>query len=337
MHRRACLAAAAAWAVGAGAQDVPILRLEPLPGEVLLRVAHVVNPALPTEPPGFVEAVLARAPELAWPWLGLRVRFEAAARLPIAEAFARLKRKRLADYADAVYGAADRAGARDRLVRSLNTHLTRTGRTVAALWHEVQWHFDGGPEPATLTALAERLVDRQIEAVAAWQGFFGQEVHHIFPAWVAAAVESHWPWELIVTNQLVASTEFEWVELASMLRGGVTNGITTQSPASARGLVSVLTLFPFVSDDPEMLRLRGGRRGGGPDAVEWAAALLVHELGHQLLHLGHPSNSACVMAPPKTLRFHEWTARLDPLGCPLSSESENKPGFLKFRRFDATG
>lgn len=335
MRRRAFLTAAAAWTISAAGQTVPVLRLEPLPGEVVLRVARVVNPALPTVPQGFVEAVLARASELTGPWLGLRVRFHEVARLPMAEAFARLKRNRLADYADAVFGAAHRAGARESLVESLKTHLERTGRGVAALWPEVQPHLGAGPEPATLAALADMLVDRQMETVAAWQGRFGQEVYHLFPAWVAAARDSHWPWELIVTNQLVASTEFDWVELASMLRGGVTNGITTQSPASARGLVSVLTLFPFVSDDPVMLRLRGGRPGGGPAAVEWAAALLVHELGHQLLHLGHPAHPACVMTPPMTLRFHEWVAQLDAAKCPLSSEPGNTPGAVKFRRLDA--
>ena len=92
-------------------------------------------------------------------------------------------------------------------------------------------------------------------------------------------------------------------ELVSMLRAGVANGITTQSPSSAHGLVSVLTLHPFCGNDETIVALRDGRPGGGADAVEWAAALLVHELGHQLMHLGHPTNAACVHATAADLEL----------------------------------
>jgi hypothetical protein len=103
------------------------------------------------------------------------------------------------------------------------------------------------------------------------------------------------------------------------------------SPSSRYGTASVLSLFPFTSQDAVTRALRGDTDGKSTNAVEGAAAMLVHELGHQLLHLGHPFNSkACIMNPPQLLRFSAWTQGLDATQCPLGHHVENRPGVTKF-------
>ena len=60
--------------------------------------------------------------------------------------------------------------------------------------------------------------------------------------------------------------------------------------------------------------------------------LLVHELGHQLLGLGHPfENDACVMNPPQLLRFKEWLKKLNPDKCDVGSSVDMRLGRLTFR------
>lgn len=156
-------------------------------------------------------------------------------------------------------------------------------------------------------------------------------VYNEFVAWLAAAAASAWPFEVILTNQLIAGVEYSNNHLHSSLRGGVTNGLTTQSPHSRYGLVSVLSLYPFTSNDEATLELRGGVRSAGGEPAQWAAALLVHELGHQLLHLNHPfGHPACVMNAPPMLLFRQWLAGLDAAACPLGSSPEMTPGAIRF-------
>ena len=336
MRRRAALLALAALAAPgvATAQPTP-LRSMPLPvhpPEVRLRMAYFHNPALPEPAPGFVAAVLAQAQRLAPSQIGLAVRFEGDARLDIREAFAHLPPPLRARALQQAYSPAATRTDRRRLVGSLRRQLAGIDRSFAALVAQARPDLLPGPDPADLDALAEALIESQLSRLEAWRPLHGDDQFHLFPAWIVAAETGRWPFELVITNQLVASAEYDWMELEATARAGVTNGITTQSPASAHGLVSVLTLYPFIGNDPTLVAMRGGLPGGGPDAVDWAAALLVHELGHQLLHLGHPpGNAACVMKPTPSLRFAEWVRQHDASRCLLGSEPAMTPGAVKFR------
>lgn len=321
------LPGAAAAEATAAASTMPV---PPVGASATLRLAYFHNPAFPDPPAGFADAVLRRSQAWCLDHLRIDVGYVGGDRLAIADAFQGLPAEARDQLPRQVHGFGGTRGERWRLVEPLKRHLAATRRSFASLLDEARPHLLT-PEPGDLDELAEALVDSQLLRLARWQPLFGDDLYHLFPAWLAAAAASRWPWEVVLTNGLVASAEYEAMELWHLLRAGVTNGITTQSPSSAHGLVSVLTLYPFTGNDPTLLALRDGRAGGGDDAVEWAAALLVHELGHQLMHLAHPASPACVMRPPQTLRFHEWVAGLDASRCRLGSVREMVPGAVKFQ------
>jgi hypothetical protein len=138
------------------------------------------------------------------------------------------------------------------------------------------------------------------------------------------------PYEVIVTNQLIASVEYANNSVHSALRGGITNGFTTPNPQSRYKTTAIVSTYPFIAEDAAIRALRAGESYGRPDALRYAGVLLAHEIGHQLWHLGHPyGRTACVMAPTPLLHFRRWVEGLMPADCPLAQEGPMKPGFTK--------
>ena len=78
-----------------------------------------------------------------------------------------------------------------------------------------------------------------------------------------------------------------------------------------------------------LVELRDDKAYNDEQVTSYAAALLTHEIGHQLLHLGHPfGNPKCVMSPTPLLKYREWLEGLDAADCPLNSEASMTPGFV---------
>jgi hypothetical protein len=136
--------------------------------------------------------------------------------------------------------------------------------------------------PSNASTLAEALIDTQLARFAAWQklkGIDGQDwlndhLYNEFYAWVHAPRTQAWPFEVVITNQLITSAEYVENTIHSALRGGVSNGITIQSPSSRYGTVSVCSLFPMTSMDSLTRQLRNDPLGQEPQSAEAAATLL---------------------------------------------------------------
>jgi len=136
--------------------------------------------------------------------------------------------------------------------------------------------------------------------------------------------------EIILTTQLVASVEYVEVPVHTSLRGGITGGSTEYNPSSQFGSSVWVSLFPYLSEDPQIRELRGGRSYTRDQALRLAGAMLAHEMGHQLFHLGHPwSNEACVMRPAEALDFAAWIGKFDAERCRIGSSPAMTPGALK--------
>ena len=136
--------------------------------------------------------------------------------------------------------------------------------------------------------------------------------------------------DIIFTNQLVASVEYMPISVHTSIRGGITGGSTEFNPASQYGSSVWVSLFPFVSEDDHIKTLRGGDPYTREQALIYAGAMLAHEMGHQLLHLGHPwSNKACVMRPAEVLDFASWVNNLDAAKCQIGSDAAMQPETIK--------
>lgn len=140
------------------------------------------------------------------------------------------------------------------------------------------------------------------------------------------------PFDIVITNQLVASAETFGFAPHAAMRGGLTNGFTGFSRSGTYGAFAMVSTFPFAND-------LGDLRDLGPDRVfdplntaEFTALILAHEIGHLLLHLGHPwTNASCAMFPVLPRRMGEYKRTVSPEGCPLGSEPAMTPGAIQIQ------
>lgn len=136
------------------------------------------------------------------------------------------------------------------------------------------------------------------------------------------------PYDIVITNQLVASAEMYDMSVHSSIRGGITAGTTTFSKQARYGSYVYIMLYPMLNNSEMLVELRDDKAYTDEQLTTYAAALLTHEIGHQLLHLGHPfGNPKCIMSPTPLLKYREWLEGLDASACPLNSEPSMTPGF----------
>jgi len=136
--------------------------------------------------------------------------------------------------------------------------------------------------------------------------------------------------EIVLTNQLVASVEYMAIPVHTSIRGGISGGSTEYNPSSRFGSSVWVSLFPYLSDDPHIREFRNGDTYTRDEALSYAGAMLAHEMGHQLLQLGHPwSNEACLMRPAEALDFASWVNKFDAKKCQIDSNPAMKPGTTK--------
>lgn len=128
--------------------------------------------------------------------------------------------------------------------------------------------------------------------------------YHQYVYWDAAVREVR-RYDLIITNQLLASAETIDAQIHASLRGGITTGFTERSNATYGGSI-VLSSYPVLGEEPPLVEMRGGSYTRD-EAARYLGAYTSHELGHLLLHLDHPFDQPdCIMNPARLLRYREW-------------------------------
>jgi hypothetical protein len=314
------------------------LPLPTLDADTPLRVVYAHNPRFDRPVSGLIDAILVQAQALCTIHLGLGVQWTAVQEIPIDHLFSAITAQRWNQLRPLTY---DFAGGRSRdiLIIELERSLRLNRSPIAAQIAYAQPHLISTIAPNDSRSLAAALIDTQLVRFNQWKGLTGNDaqpllngsLYNEYMAWALAPRGQAWPFEVVITNQLLASVEYQSNSLHSALRGGVSNGLTCESPASRYGTVSTLSLFPFINQTSLTRQLRGDDDRFTADPVQAAATLLTHELGHQLLHLGHPfGNKSCVMNPPELLQFSNWVKGLDAARCPLGNEAENTAGVERF-------
>jgi hypothetical protein len=115
------------------------------------------------------------------------------------------------------------------------------------------------------------------------------------------------PYDVVLTNQLVASIETYDLDVHSSLRGGINGGTTTYSKQGRYGGYVFVSMFAMLNDSAMLGILRDDAQYSSAQVENYTAATLVHELGHLFFHYGHPFGmTGCVMNPTPLLRYREW-------------------------------
>ena len=315
------------------------LTLPRLPaGSVELRVAFVANPRMPGISRQQISTLLEQARTVAREHFGVDVNFTQPDEMSVETFFSRFPPGLRVALNRAVYDFKTGGGDLERLRRSFVSYLRGAADDFDDLYGLAQPYLFGALESRTIEALAdgllrthlERLVDLSLYLGSGGTKLIDETPYNELIHW--GAVQSlAMPYEVILTNQLIASAEYSAVSIHSAIRGGLTDGFTTVNPASRFGTTAMLSVYPFIGHDESTRQMRGNENYSEDDAMRFAAHMLVHELGHMLFHFGHPhGRTACVMSPPLSLRYRAWVTQLSAADCKPWSSAAMSPGFVRF-------
>ena len=135
------------------------------------------------------------------------------------------------------------------------------------------------------------------------------------------------PYEIVITNQLVASIEENGMPVHTCLRGGITGGnMTFNKDSELEGFVFV-SAFQIINDNKLMSFLRDDKTYTEEQSLNYIAATLTHELGHLIFHYAHPFNAqSCIMNPTPLLQYRQWFDQLDVEACNRLNSPMQQPG-----------
>lgn len=329
---RPLIAAALLLAASSCAHRAPFPGLD---GEtVTLRVAYVVNPAFPGMKTEQIRAVLAAARRGVRENFGVDVEFLEPEEQPLKALFDRVTSRDRTEWNGLSYDFKSGKGNRARLTRgyaaafrssdeSLREMIAYAEPFLLAPLREES--YDGFAQTVTAT-LVTRLEQIKSQKLPDGSALIDLSPNNEVLYWVFIGRLS-FPYDVVITNQLIASAEYVGSSVHTAIRGGITNGITTRNPSSRYGATAIVSTYPLIGEDGVMRALRGDETYSEADSAEFAGLLLVHEIGHQLFDFGHPyGRRSCVMNPPEMLHFRSWASQLSPKDCPIGGSPTMKPG-----------
>lgn len=328
-----------AHAVAAPWKPIPLPRIEH--GKVEMRVVYAENPRIEGLERDQIERLLAHSRRIARQHFNLDIVFKDYVTIPLDDLFDYLpdaaRQKSLQQIYDFKSGAGNPARVRQALIESLRQESSLRDALEFARPYLVR-----PPHAETYGGLAGALLDTLLQRIEHWSqlqakdggSIIDQSAYNEYALWTLLGYGAL-PYDVIISNQPMISIEYTDLPLHTSLRGGITVGNTNFNKGSPLGTLALISTFAFTHDDDQLTLLRGGRVYSRQQAMDLAGAYLVHEIGHQLLHLGHPlSQRGCVMTPAQLLRFEQWYAALDPANCRLGSSPQMQVGavspLLKF-------
>jgi hypothetical protein len=305
---------------------------------VQLRVAYVDNDRFKGVDDAQIRSILDRTRQLVKQHFDIDISFSQHDHISIQDFFSNLKQtvKRARDNSMLVSGKLS-AKQRLRLRDSIYKTLERYWNDRELVTDFARPYLENPLPEDDFHKLADSLVETlliRLEYSYQQQADDGRPVLDGSPynewVWWDSLGYGNVPYDVVITNQLVASAEYYGMDVHSSLRGGITAGTTTYSKSAQFGTFSWIMLYPMLNDNEVLARLRDDAHYSPGEVTEYAANLLTHELGHLLLHLGHPfGNHNCVMAPTPLLKYRQWVDGLNPALCQLNSEEQMVPGVAK--------
>jgi hypothetical protein len=307
------------------------------PGSTIqIRVVQSNNPRLPHMSPDQIQIMLASAQLTVWKNFGVYVEFTEAPEVGIDRLFALLPPPVKEARTQSIYDFKSGTGDKQKLAEGIHTTLTEHGTKLEGALAYAAPYLPADAHPKDLMAFSDLLANTMLERLEQWRHITAPDGAPVLDAspyneWVYwdTLGYGNLPYDLVITNQFIASAEYYGVDVHSAIRGGVTVGTTSYSRTSKYGSFVFWSTFPFTDNSDISKRLRGGDEYSEVDAAELSGAYLAHEIGHLLLQLGHPfGQKACVMNPVSMLKFREWFYQVYGAGCLIGSRPEMTEGAI---------
>ncbi|MFH2133968.1 MAG: hypothetical protein ABII81_02150 [Pseudomonadota bacterium] len=307
------------------------------PGQTIqLRVAHAINDRLPRMTPEQLNTLLAATRKTALEHFGVHLEFSTVTETSVDAVLALIPPRVLQARLNEIYDFKSGTGDRKQLVSGiLNTLHERKTKLAEALAYARPYLPDAA-DPKSLKEFANLLADVMLVRLDDWRAIKALDGKPVLDdtarnEWILWDTVGYGelPYDLVITNQLVASAEYTAVEVHTAIRGGLTTGTTTFSRTSPYGSFVFWSTFPFTDTSAQSHTLRGNEDYSATQAAELSGAYLAHEIGHLLFKFGHPFGArACVMNPASMLHYRAWHEALDARRCRIGSLPEMQVGAI---------
>lgn len=303
---------------------------------VRLRVAHAINERFPRMTPEQLSIMLAATRKTVSDHFGVNVEFSEVMETRVDFLFALIPPLVLKARLDSIYDFKTGRGDRHQLAKGILATLTERGTKLEDAMAYARPYLPSSAEPKTLEEFSELLTEVMLERLEYWRKVNAADGGPVLDStprneWIYWDTLGYGelPYDVVITNQLVASAESVAVEIHSAIRGGITAGTTTFSRNNRYGSFVFWSTFPFTDASDLSKSLRGGESYTDTQAAELSGAYLAHEIGHLLFRFGHPfGHQACVMNPASMLRFREWYEQIDAASCRIGSLPEMTAGAI---------
>lgn len=319
----------------AAPSEVPLPKLPQ--GPIEMRVAYVVNSRLPRMTEAQLQVLIAATKKAAREHFGVDLHFAPVKEIPIEKLFARIPAARRNTALEQIYDFKTGKGDRERLAKAFGSGFKESGDPLADLIAFARPHI-GELKVDTYEALGAAVAEFQLSRIERWKTIKALDggpaidapPYNEFPMWIALGFVDL-PFELVLTNQPIASVEYVFPAIHSAIRGGYSNGLTSPSISSRFKTMSVWSTFAFTTNDEWVNQLREGETYTAEEAAQLAGTTAAHEIGHQLFHFLHPfGQSACLMNPVSMFAYRAWAKKLSPKDCPIGSSPAMRPGAYTF-------
>ncbi|VAW55348.1 hypothetical protein MNBD_GAMMA05-2423 [hydrothermal vent metagenome] len=306
---------------------------------IKLSVANVVNPRFKQLTNSQIEKILNRTQQLVKQYFNVDVLFSKPETLSIESVFNGLDKmliqNRRTEIIDINFiDKQDRENMQQALFKTLSLYRDNKNNVIEfaqpyLLQPEIK-HKD-------FISFSYALADTLISRLSYWKNQTADDGKPVLDG----SEYNQWVWwdslgygdlqyDVVLTNQLVASAENYGMDVHSSIRGGLTAGTTTYNKNTQFNSYVYIMVYPMLNNTDLLTTLRQDESYTEEQIINYSAALLTHELGHMLLHLGHPfGNNHCIMSPTVMLNYRDWYDNLDVSLCAVGSSKGMQVGAVE--------
>lgn len=313
------------------------LNYKPLPStDITLNFVRAINPRFPKLDEKYISIYLSQARNVVKEHFGLNLTFKRQRDITVKSLFEVFSQKVRQELNKNICNFKKSNIDKARLVADLHQTLKsyESKMNLNQMLSFARPHLVSKKDINTSHDLAVALIDTELYRLKQWLKIKAKDGKSVinendFNEW------SYWDslgyfhsqYDVVLTNQLIASAEYYGQDMHSALRGGIVAGTTSYKKDSSFDALVFMTSFLFINDNKMVKKLRGNKNYTKEEAARYAGAYLAHEIGHMLLRLGHPfGNKHCVMSPSKMLYFDQWYQEINAKKCSLGSNPSMTPG-----------
>ena len=304
-----------------------------------LRVANVVNPRFKNLSDYQIQEILLRTQQLVKQHFKVEINFSDVEVLDIKDVFKTLKPNVIKERVNLIVDIdfisdEDREIMQSGIFKTLSNYSKDKQKVID---YAQPYLLHPEIQQTSFIDLSYALVDTLLARLQYWKKLKAADGKPIIDAtkynewvWWDSLGYGDFPYEVVLTNQLVASAEYYDMDVHSSIRGGVSAGTTSYSRNALLSTYVYIMVYPMLNNTELLTTLRNDESYNETQIINYSAALLTHELGHMLLHLGHPfGDVSCIMSPTTMLNYRDWYDNLDSTKCAIGSRSEMVPGVVK--------